>query len=159
MYICIVGFYAYKSITSNSFSKNHFINSVIVVSFVVFVPALNVTSIDYDENHDDYAEYDNNKVSEARVGTMGTVSLVAAKMSGECSKGGGGLPSIDRPMTKTSMKTTTIDMVAATSRRPIWGRRPALNAAAGYGFTSRPSSTSSLSVMAEENGGRTSRDD
>ena len=57
--------------------KNNVVNSVVVVSFVVVAPAPNVISVNYDGNN-------NNNVSEARVGTTGTVYLASAKTSEEC---------------------------------------------------------------------------
>ena len=41
-----------KITTSNSSSRNYVVNSVIVVSFVVIVPASNVISVEYDDKND-----------------------------------------------------------------------------------------------------------
>ena len=67
-----------KSTTSVSSSKTNFINYVVIVFFVVVVPAPNIISVDYD----------NDDVLEVREGTMGTVDLVTEKKSGGCSRGG-----------------------------------------------------------------------
>ena len=126
-----------RSATSNSSKKTHVINSVVAVSFVVVVSSPNVISVDYDDNYDDYDD-----VLEERTRTMGTVALVEAKTSGEYSRGGR-VTRIDRKMTKTTTMTTlmTIAMAAATTRHTRRGKRSVLNAAAGDGFMSGPSST------------------
>ena len=61
--------------------NNHVINSVVFVSFVVVVLSPNVIYVSYDND-------DNDKILEARAGTMGKVDLAVLKTLGECYRWG-----------------------------------------------------------------------